>query len=159
MRRGFFEGQRGQTSIEIALLTGVIFIVFISAFPYVTEMNMMNKGVTAARDGATYAQTMLNMGYSSGDASLAQGERVHVDDISYFTQTEDLGNGETLQRVFIEVTVSGISNGTTANQIGDYSLQYIYYSFYGEWPNEPIAWVDVGDNRKFYVNVVCVDCP
>ncbi len=163
MSVAFSKGERGQTSIEIALVTGMIFIIFISAFPYVTEMNMMNKGVSAARDGATFAQTMLNMGYSYttewGDVvELSRGERVHVDDISYSTQTEDLGNGETLQRVFIVVTVSGTSDWDTANRIADHSLQYIYYSFNGEWSDESIAWVDVGD-RKFYVNIDCTDCP
>ena len=142
MRRSFFEGQRGQTSIEIALVTGVIFIVFISALPYVTDMNMMNKGIGAARDGATYAQTMFNMGYASGGISLPRGDRVHVDDISY---SEETINGTKI--VSITLTISGTTDDDVATEMKSQAGNYIFYHFNSEWNTSTGGTVTAGDYR------------
>ena len=150
MKSGFFKGQRGQTSIEIALVTGVIFIIVISTLPYITDANMVNKGVSAARDGATFSQTMLNMGYSSGDISLPRGERVHVDDISYTEETSG-----SIKIVRITLTISGTTDDDVATEIKSQAGNYINYAYNAQWNTSTGGKVYVGDYR-FIVSHVFV---
>lgn len=159
----FFKGQSGQTSIELLLVVGALFLIVISTLPYIGDANKVNKGVAAARDGATFAQTMLNLGYSYttewGDVvELPQGETVHVDDITYTTSVIDMGGGNTQKFVEITLTISGTSDLLTAIQISEHSLNYIYYAFNGEWSNESVAWVVTGGHR-FEVYPNCLECP
>jgi hypothetical protein len=142
MKPGFFKGQSGQTSIEIAFVTGAIFLIVISALPYITDANMMNKGVTAARDGATFSQTMLNMGYSTGDISLPRGERVHVDDISYTEETSG-----SIKIVRIKLTISGTNDNDVATEITSQAGNYIHYAFNAQWNTSTGGTVNVGDYR------------
>jgi hypothetical protein len=143
MRRDFFEGQRGQTSIEIALVTGVIFIVFISAFPYVTDMNAMNKGVAAARDGAIFAQTMFNMGYAQ-NATLPLGEKVILEDMSYSVDTTTEPG---IKIVSITLTISGTTDDAVATEMKNQAGNYIFYNFNGVWNTSTGGTVTTGNYR------------
>lgn len=151
MRHGFSEGQRGQTSIEIALLTGLIFVIFISAFPYAADMNVMNKGVAAARDGATFAQTMLNMDYAQ-NASLPQGEKVILEDMSYSVDTTTEPGTKIVR---ITLTISGTTDDDVATEIKSQAGNYIFYYFNGAWNTSTGGTVNVGGYR-FIVSHVFV---
>jgi len=140
MKQRFSKGERGQTSIEIALVTGVFFLIVISAFPYFTEVNMMNKGVSAARDGATFAQSMLNMGYASEGVSLPKGAEVRLDAISY---TEETTNST--KTVNILLTISGTADDDVATQIKNQAGNYIFYSFNSNWNTSTNGTVVAGD--------------
>lgn len=149
MKHGFFKGQRGQTSIEIAFVTGAIFIIVVSAMPYITDANMVNKGVSAARDGATFAQTMLNMGYSKG-TSLPQGVEVKVEDISYSVDTTTEPGTKI---VSITLTISGTTDDDVATEIKNQAANYIFYAYNAQWNTSTGNTVNVGDYR-FIVNHV-----
>jgi hypothetical protein len=84
-----------------------------------------------------------------------QSETVKVDDIAYTVDTTTFPG---TKYVTITLTISSTSDTMTAFQITNHALNYIYYSFNGEWSNESIAWVEAGDHY-FYVNTECMDCP
>lgn len=144
MKPGFLKVQRGQTSIEIAMVTGVIFLIVISAFPYLTEVNVMNKGVSAARDGATFSQTMLNMGYSPGGVSPPQAGEVLMEGISYEVDTTTEPGTKI---VTITLSISGTTDADIATEIKNQAGNYIFYSFNGEWNTSTNGTVVVGDYR------------
>lgn len=151
MNTGFLKGQRGQTSIEIAMVTGVIFLIVVSVIPYITEVNVMNKGLSAAREGATYAQTMLNMGYAT-NTSLPLGDKVLLEGISYI---EDTTTEPGIKIVNITLTISGTTNGAIATEIKNQAANYIYYSFNAQWNTSTGGTVNVGTTR-FIVSHVFV---
>lgn len=140
----FFKGQNGQASVEIAIVTGAIFLIVVSVLPYITDANTMNKGISAARDGATFAQTMLNMGYASGGTSLPRGDRVSVDDISYSTDTTTSPGTKIVE---ITLTISGTSDTDVADEIVNQAGNSIYYAYNGEWNTSTEGTVQVGDYR------------
>ncbi len=144
MKFDFFKGRNGQVSIELALITGAIFVIAISVFPYIMDANTVNKGVSAARDGATFAQTMLNMGYTTGDASLPRGEKVRVDDISYSVDTNASSNTKI---VTITLTISGTSNTTIADEIVNQAGNSMYYAYNGQWNASTGGTVTSGNYR------------
>ena len=148
----FFKNQRGQTSVEIALVTGVIFIISVTMFPYLTEATVLNKAVSSARDGATFAQTMINMGYTSDDFSgvtLPQGDRVHVDRVDY-TLEEDY-NGTETDRVNIKLTISGTADSDIAAQVRNHAGDFIYYTFNAAWPTTTTSGVVGIEGYQFVV--------
>jgi spore coat protein CotH len=152
MKTDFFEGQKGQTSIEIAIVAGAIFLIVVSTIPYITDANTVNKGVSAARDGATFAQTMLNMGYASGGTSLPRGERVHVDDISHEVDTTTEAGTKIVR---ITLAISGTTNDDVATEIKSQAGNYIYYAYNAQWNTSTGGTVNVGSYR-FIVSHVFV---
>lgn len=144
MKIDFFKRQNGQVSVEIAIVTGAVFLIVISVLPYIIDANTMNKGVSAARDGATFAQTMLNMGYASGDASLPRGEKVHIDDISYRVDTTTLPGTKIVR---ITLTISGTSDTDAAAKIVSQAGNSIFYAYNGRWNTSTGGIVDVGNYR------------
>lgn len=138
----FFKGQNGQASVEIAIVAGAIFLIVVSVLPYITDASTMNNGISAARDGATFAQTMLNMGYASGGTSLPRGDRVNVDDIAYSTDTTT-SPGTKIVR--ITLTISGTSDTGVADEIVNQAGNSIYYAYNGEWNTSTEGTVHVGD--------------
>ena len=130
----FFKNQKGQTSVEIAMVTGAIFIISVTMFPYLVEANTLNKGISSARDGATFAETMINMGYTSDDfsgATLPPGERVHVDNVGYVLERDYMPD---TNKVSITLTISGTTDNQIATQIQNHAGDFIYFTFNGAWP-------------------------
>lgn len=140
----FFKGQSGQTSIELILVVGAIFLIVISTLPYIGDANKMNNGIAAARDGATFAQTMLNMGYATGNTSLPQGETVHVDDITYSEDTTTLPDTKIVR---ITLTISGTSDTDVADEIVSQVGNHIHYAFKGAWNTGTNGNVTAGNHR------------
>ena len=161
MKLDFFKKQGGQTSIEIALVTGAIFIIVVSVIPYIGDANITNKAVAAARDGVTFSETMLNMGYTGTDefgtpVELPSGETIRVEDISSTTIKTDLGNGETKTDICISLTFSTtITDPVEAQQaqqlIVGQSKDYIHYAFAGNWDRGPLSWVEINNNLWIHV--------
>ncbi len=140
----FFKGQNGQASVEIAIVAGAIFLIVVSVLPYITDANTMNKGISAARDGATSAQTTLNMGYASEGTSLPRGDWVGVDDIAYSTDTTTLPGTKIVK---ITLTISGTSDTDVADEIVNQAGNSIYYAYYGDWNTSTEGTVHVKDYR------------
>lgn len=140
----FFKCRSGQTSIELLLVVGALFLIVISTLPYIGDANKMNQGIAAARDGATFAQTMLNLGYATGDTSLPQGETVHVDDIAY---SEDTTTSPGTKIVRITLTISGTSDTDVADEIVSQVGNSIYYAFNGRWNTSTNGNVTAGNHR------------
>lgn len=55
---------KGQISIELVLVVGAILTMVVVAIPMILKNAEMNRGLSAARDGATFAAGMRGMGYS-----------------------------------------------------------------------------------------------
>ncbi len=58
-----WKGRRGQVSIELVTLAGIMVIMGILVFPFITNEITLNKAHAAARDGATGLVGLFNMGY------------------------------------------------------------------------------------------------
>jgi hypothetical protein len=148
----FFKNQRGQTSVEIAIVSGAILMISVTMFPYLVEANTLNKGISSARDGATFAQTMINMGYTSDDfsgATLPQGDRVHVDRVGYLVEREYMPDTD---RVSITLTISGTSDNNIAQQVQNQAGDFIYFNFYGAWPSTSTYGVVEMEGYQFMVS-------
>jgi hypothetical protein len=63
--------EKGQISIELILVVGAILTMVVVAIPMILKSAEMNRGLTAARDGATKAIALRGMGYSEGEGNEA----------------------------------------------------------------------------------------
>lgn len=61
--------ERGQASIEILLIFGAILVIVISVVPAISRQAELNRGIAAARDGATFGASMRGMGFYSSTTS------------------------------------------------------------------------------------------
>ncbi|MEE8401553.1 MAG: class III signal peptide-containing protein [Candidatus Hydrothermarchaeaceae archaeon] len=143
-----FKNRRGQVSIEMALVTGAILLIVISVIPYITTENTLNKGVSAARNGATFGKTMLNMGYTAGGASLSGGERVAIADIDYSVDKTSTPGTKIVNIVF---TISGTSNTAAADEIVNQAANSVHYAFTGTYNTSTGGTIDI-TGFKFIVS-------
>lgn len=149
----FFKGKNGQVSIELVLVTGAILVIAITVVPFIIHENMINKGVSSARDGATFAQTMFNMGYAVGGVSLPTGEQVKMDSIAYSLDTTTTPDTTI---VAITLTLSGTATTAVATEIVSQAGNSIYYAYYGSWNSTTNGAVSTG---KYLFNVTCSGPP
>jgi Flp pilus assembly pilin Flp len=63
--------ERGQASIEFILVVGAILVMVVAGIPIIQKNAEMNRGLTAARDGATKGAAMRGLGYA-GDGVTPQ---------------------------------------------------------------------------------------
>jgi uncharacterized protein (UPF0333 family) len=152
--------ERGQVSLEFVLVTGVIFVVVISIFPYITEQNILNKAITVARDGGTYGVSMLNMGYTTNfdmtitypnntwklkDTKIAFDQV--VDNIKVYNITLYVDTG---------TDTPPASNSGTGKFLGAIATNYLHYAFLGNWTSINSNLYENGvttGNYKFKVTV------
>ncbi len=140
--------ERGQASTEMMLIVGAILLIVISVYPSIKTESEMNRGITAARDGATYAVNMLGMGFSeSGSGITPPNKTVQLVGLSY-SEGAVVGG---LTPITITLEIRGTSDTTVGDAISDQSLKFIYKVFKGNYNigSDP-QYVD-SESYRFYV--------
>lgn len=131
-------GEQGQISIEFVLILGAVLTMTVVAIPMVLKNAEMNRGLAAARDGATFGAGMRGLGFSSGGGNTAGMVKIinmtperqaPVGDLDWYRL-----------RFYISAPSSLIDNPTCVSSsvgstITNQALRYVHYSFNGEWLN------------------------
>lgn len=130
------DDDKGQISIEYILVIGAILIMVIAGIPVIMKNAEMNRGLTAARDGATKGAAMRGMGFSSTGGNVAGV--VKIINITPEYQGNVNGTDRYLLRFYISVPSNMIDNPTcTSSSVGstitNQALRYMHYSFNSEW--------------------------
>jgi len=121
--------ESGQTSIELILLVGAVILITISIYPAIKSQTELNKGVTAARDGATYAANMMGLGFTKSGSGITQANKT----IKIVGLTYSIGATNGLTPVSISIEVQGTNNEAVGQEIAAHSLKFIYKAFNGDY--------------------------
>ena len=104
--------ERGQTSTELMLIVGAILLIVISIYPSIKTESEMNRGITAARDGATYSVNMIGMGFSESGSGITQPNKtVQLVGFSYSEGAVEDG----LTPITITLEIRGTSNAAVGD--------------------------------------------
>ncbi len=121
---------KGQVSIELILVVGAILTMVLVVIPMVLKNAEMNKGLTAARDGATKGAAMRGMGYSS-DGGNPSGTVKLINMTPIFNSTVG-GKERYLLRFYVDIP-SNMDSTSVCGTIRRQALSHLSYSFYGAW--------------------------
>jgi hypothetical protein len=151
--------EKGQASLELIIITGVIILIVISILPFVTQQNTLNKAVVAARDGGTYAISMLNMGYTTSfNESISYPTdrwRLTDIDITFDGKVDNVKNYNISLYIDTGEDDPPSSTSGTGQFLGAIATNYIFYAFNADWTTvNSSLWtngVSSGD-YKFNVN-------
>ncbi len=132
--------EKGQVALEFVILAGLMLVIAVIVFPYVTRQNELNKAMAAARDGAVFGASMRAVGFrGEGVKEISEGV-VKIESL----ELENQGQVGDLQwyRIRFNVSAPGYmqENSTcTQSSIGgtitNQSRRYIYHAFSGNWPS------------------------
>lgn len=141
--------ERGQTSIELILVVGAVILITISVYPAIKSQTELNKGVTTARDGATYAANMMGLGFTKSGSGIMQANKtIKIVGMTYSKGTAVGG----LTPVAISFEIQGTNDATVGQEIADHSLKVIYHVFNGNYGiNDSATYVD-SESYRFTVN-------
>ncbi len=138
--RNVMKEQRGQTSIELVILTGVIIVIVFSIFPTILREMELNKALAAARDGAEFAISMRGMGYDtpSGNVKGIPPGAMKIANITLAPPTYACDNtNKTGYQMRLYILVPSYINSTQWDSIEltarQYARGYLYKAFYGEY--------------------------
>jgi hypothetical protein len=140
---------KGQVSIEFILIVGAVLTMVIVGIPIILKNAEMNRGLAAARDGATYAVGMVGMGFSedgSGEAGVMKITEIELVSMAPFDEKERF---VLIIRVDAPDELATINN---RNIIRQQSRSFINNAFTGEYDNT-FLWV-YGDYYGFLPTVV-----
>ena len=125
------DGEKGQISIEFILILGAVLTMAIVVIPMVLKSAEMNRGVTAARDGATKGAAMRGLGFSSGSGNVAGVVKIINITPMYLGTSGDLDRYRFRFYVSIPDDLPGLSVcGTIATQARS-NLRYAFTGEYG----------------------------
>ncbi|MFQ5976121.1 MAG: hypothetical protein ACE5J5_07400 [Candidatus Hydrothermarchaeales archaeon] len=147
------KSERGQTAIELLLIVGAIILIAINIYPSIRSNKELNQGVTAARDGATYAANILGMGFTESGTGITQPNKtIQIVGMDYYKGTEVGG----LTPITITFEIKGTSDTAVGQAIADQSLKFIYKAFNGNYEISASATSVVSENYDFSVDYTFV---
>ncbi|MEE9595036.1 MAG: hypothetical protein V3V92_06515 [Candidatus Hydrothermarchaeales archaeon] len=141
-----WKGRRGQVSIELVTLAGIMVIMGIMVFPFITNEITLNKAHAAARDGATGLVGLFNMGYKftisptmiiEGPQKSMRLKQVNLDYLYTVNGTREYEINLVVDFPDDETSVNKTSLG---NAIVFQAMSSINYAFTSNWlPVDPDA--------------------
>ncbi|MFQ5801166.1 MAG: hypothetical protein ACE5HH_05555 [Candidatus Hydrothermarchaeales archaeon] len=136
---------RGQVSIEFILVIGAILTMTIVGIPMILKNAEMNKGLSAARDGATYGAAMRGMGYAGENVNVQPSGVVKIINITPIYNGTVNGTERYQLRFYISAPDEMIDNPTcVSSSIGGtirmQARRYMNYAFTGSWSTTSPIW-------------------
>jgi hypothetical protein len=115
------------------MIVGAIFFMVVAVLPYILKQNELNKGLTAARDGAVYGASL---------EAMKRGGIIKIGKLDL--QKEGCDEELTGYNINIEIrSVHDFPDKTEIQkEIENAALNFTYYAFNGEWPNASISQVN-----------------
>ncbi len=132
------EDDKGQISIEFILIVGAVLTMVIVGIPIILKNAEMNRGLSAARDGATFGAGMRGMGYAGENVDNQPSGVVKIINITLENQGKISGLDWYRLRFYVSAPNDMIDNPTCVSSsvgstITNQALRYVHYSFNGEW--------------------------
>lgn len=131
--------EHGQISIEFILILGAVLTMAIVVIPMVLKSAEMNRGVTAARDGATKGAAMRGLGFSSGSGNVAGVVKI-INITTIYLGNTSTGLDRYQLKFYISAPSNMIDNPTcVSSSIGGtirrQATSSMNYAFTGEYSN------------------------
>ncbi|NOZ77206.1 MAG: class III signal peptide-containing protein [Euryarchaeota archaeon] len=128
--------KRGQVSVELILVTGLILVMAITTYPYILKQQEMNKAVAAAREGATAGAALRGMGFSTTGGN--EMGIVRLEDMT-LTKTNTSGERDVYEITFYLSAPDSLKTNSNCwmtsvgNTVRMQARRHIYYAFTGQW--------------------------
>jgi uncharacterized protein (UPF0333 family) len=147
------EDNKGQISIEFLLVVGAILTMVVVATPIILKNAEMNRGLTAARDGATKAAAMRGLGFSSNGGNAAGVVKIirietNITVIEGAPDTVSLG-------IYAKIP-SNLDSTSVCDTIETQAQRYVAYAFTGQWPVGEV--VPIADITGSYYSFTPIGC-
>jgi hypothetical protein len=147
-------GEKGQVSIELVIIIGVVLFIVFSIIPSILKQNELNRGLTAARDGATFGAGMRGLGYAGEGVDIAPEGVVKIDKIEHVINPGGGEGGRDEVRVYIFVRGPAyLQNTTIIDTIETQARRYICYAFQGYWPTGAAVSLNETSGRYYTFSV------
>jgi uncharacterized protein (UPF0333 family) len=148
--------EKGQVSIELILVVGAVLSMVVVIIPMVLKNAEMNRGLTAARDGATKGAAMRGMGFSSSGGNEAGVVKI-VNITSSITEISD--SQDNVSITFYAKIPSNMDSVTVCDTIETQSQRYTAYAFTGQWPSGAIVPLSDRTGSYYVFKIGCVVSP
>jgi uncharacterized protein (UPF0333 family) len=149
------EDNKGQVSLEFILVVGAIMTMTIVGIPMILKNTEMNKGLSAARDGATYGAAMRGVGYAGSGVSSQPSGVVKIDRIEY-TITENPGSLNNVSiRIYAKIP-SNMDTTSICDTIETQAQRYVAYALHGRWISGAV--VQISERTGSYYVFAPIGC-
>ncbi len=130
--------EEGQISIEFLLIVGAVLTMTVVAIPMVLKNAEMNRGLIAARDGATFGAGMRGLGFAGGSVDAQPSGVVKIEKLNYtVADVTDAPDNVTIN-IYARIP-SNMDSSTICSSIRTQSQRNIAYAFTGQWPSGAIV--------------------
>ncbi len=133
------KGSRAQVALEFVLIAGAVIIMAIVALPFITNQLTLNKANAAARDGATAAINMFNIGYTVTFPPLGEIKgptkpmRLREANLAYTGTTNNIRSYEIRLVVDFPDDETSVNKNNLELAIGAQVMSYVNYAFTADW--------------------------
>jgi hypothetical protein len=129
--------EKGQISIEFILIVGAVLTMVIVGIPMILKNAEMNRGLTAARDGATKGAAMRGLGFSSTGGNVAGVVKI-INMTPIYKGNTSTGLDKYQLKFYLSVPSDMIDNPTCVqSSIGGtirvQATSFMNYAFAGEY--------------------------
>jgi hypothetical protein len=145
---------RGQASIELILVVGAIITMAIILIPVGLKNAEMNKGLSAARDGATFAAAMRGLGFAGEGVTSQPSGTIKILNITPEFVTTTGGLEEYRLRFYVSIPGS-MDSTNTCSSINTQARRYIAYAFTGKWPSGAVVPLSDTTGSYYIFRVAC----
>lgn len=128
------KSRKAQVSVEFIFIVSIVIVFSIILWPTIIKANELNRGVAAARDGATFGATMRGLGYDYEGKDYPSGT-ITIDRLDY----EIIQTGQKKNNVSITIYVRGPSYFTydqkvsITSTIRNQAQRYVGKTFSGDF--------------------------
>ncbi|HDH27625.1 MAG TPA: class III signal peptide-containing protein [Euryarchaeota archaeon] len=123
--------EQGQISIEFILILGAVLTMAIVAIPMVLKSAEMNRGVTAARDGATKGAAMRGLGFSATTDHKTGVVKI-INLTSEYNGTSATGLEKYRLRFYVKMS-DGLDKSSVCTSIRQAASSNLNYAFAGKY--------------------------
>jgi Class III signal peptide len=142
----------GQISIEFILIVGAVLTMTVVAIPMVLKNAEMNRGLAAARDGATFGAGMRGLGFSYAGGNVAGKVKILNLTPIFKDSTSYPGTDWYLLRFYVSIP-DALPSSSVCGTIATQARSNLRYAFTGDYGTSTSA-----VNGSYYsFTVGCVD--
>jgi hypothetical protein len=144
----------GQVAIEFILVVGAILTMVVVAAPMILKNAEMNRGLSAARDGATKAAAMRGLGYAGQGVDMQPAGVVKINNLTY--SVVEIADAQDNVTITISAKIPNSMDGSKiCSSIRTQAQRYIAYAFTGDWPAGAVVPLDDRTGSYYVFKVSC----
>jgi hypothetical protein len=126
--------EKGQISLELVLLTGFLLLLVVITIPALLKTNELNRGLAAARDGASYGATLRGMGFVGEGVGPNDEGVIRIENLTYQVSSDSGLDGRDSVEIWIHVRgPSHLNTASVRSTIRTQTRRYVAHVLHGDW--------------------------